>query len=70
MECSGPARLSDQEITPEGSTGIDGKDWGEKWLALGVKTERIKSDRPTDRRLTERKNGFGRIVTGYGHGYG
>jgi hypothetical protein len=37
---------------------------------LGVKMERIISDRPTDRRLTERKNGFGRIVSGYGHGYG
>jgi hypothetical protein len=39
-------------------------------LTLGVKMERIISDRPTDRRLTERKNGFGRIVAGYGHGYG
>jgi hypothetical protein len=37
---------------------------------LGVKTERIISDRPTDRRLTEGKNGFGRIVAGYGYGYG
>jgi hypothetical protein len=26
--------------------------------------------RPTDRTLTELKNGFGRIVDGYGHGYG
>jgi hypothetical protein len=37
---------------------------------LGVKIERIISDRPTDRRLTEGKNGFGRIVAGYGYGYG
>jgi hypothetical protein len=37
---------------------------------LGVKMERIISDRPTDRRLTEAKKGFGRIVAGYGHGYG
>jgi hypothetical protein len=37
---------------------------------LGVKTERIISDQPIDRKLTERKNGFGRIVGGYGHGYG
>jgi hypothetical protein len=37
---------------------------------IGVKTERIISDRPTDRKLTERKNGFGRIVAGYGHEYG
>jgi hypothetical protein len=37
---------------------------------IGVKTERIISDRPTDRTLTELKNGFGRIVAGYGHGYG
>jgi hypothetical protein len=39
-------------------------------MSVGVKTERIISDRPTDRRLTEGKNGFGRIVVGYGHGYG
>jgi hypothetical protein len=39
-------------------------------LKVGVKTERIISDRPTDRTLTELKNGFGRIVVGYGHGYG
>jgi hypothetical protein len=26
--------------------------------------------RPTDQRLTEGKNRFGRIVAGYGHGYG
>jgi hypothetical protein len=37
---------------------------------VGVKTERIISDRPTDRRLTEHKNGFGRIVGRYGQGYG
>jgi hypothetical protein len=37
---------------------------------LGVKMERIIFDRPTDRRLTERKNRFSRIVAGYGHGYG
>jgi hypothetical protein len=37
---------------------------------VGVKTERIISDRSTDRRLTERKNGFCRIFAGYGHGYG
>jgi hypothetical protein len=39
-------------------------------LRVGVKTERIIFDRPTDRRLTEGKNGFGQIVAGYGHGYG
>jgi hypothetical protein len=33
MECSGPARLSEQEITPEEWRRINGKDWGEEWLA-------------------------------------
>jgi hypothetical protein len=31
-------------------------------VCIGVKMEWIISDRPTDRRLTKRKNGFGRIV--------
>jgi hypothetical protein len=39
-------------------------------MYVGVKTERIISDQPTDRRLTKCKNGFGRIVGGYGHRYG
>jgi hypothetical protein len=43
---------------------------GPRPALVGVKMERIISDRPTDRRLTEGKNGFGRIVAGYGHGYG
>jgi hypothetical protein len=34
--------------------------------ALGVKTERIISDRPIDQRFMEGKNGFGRIVAEYG----
>jgi hypothetical protein len=38
-------------------------------LVLGVKTEQIISDQPTDRRLTEGKNGLGRIVDAYDHGY-
>jgi hypothetical protein len=37
---------------------------------VGVKTKWIISDRGTDRKLTECKNEFGRIVTEYSHGYG
>jgi hypothetical protein len=37
---------------------------------VGVKTERIISDQPTDRRFTEGKNEFDQIVDGYGHRYG
>jgi hypothetical protein len=49
---------------------VDGGGGNDDDPPLGVKMERIISDRPTDRRLTEAKNGFGRIVGGYGHGYG
>jgi hypothetical protein len=50
--------------------GLQYVSWKSDPSLIGVKMEQIISDRSTDRRITKRKNGFGRIVAGYGHGYG
>jgi hypothetical protein len=39
-------------------------------ILVGRGENRMDYFRPTDRRLTEGKNRFGRIVAGYGDGYG
>jgi hypothetical protein len=71
-ESRGRDRQQGTSAAPPGAGSYRNQTTGEpfSWAVAGRGENRTDYFRPTDRRLTERKNGFGRIVAGYGHGYG